>query len=112
MKTPRIKELNQRITVFGRNVTGSDSEDYPVYNETEHFTTWAKVESDGTEETETGKAAFDMTRVVFVIRYRQTVIDNTLYIRHNGLDYEIMGVDNFSLGREYIIIHAKRTVLQ
>lgn len=112
MRKIRIKELDQRITVFGRTVTGRDSEDYPTYTDTDHFTTWAKVETDGVEETETNKAMFDGSRMVFTIRFRRVPIDNTLYIRHNGLAYEILGIDPCEYGNVYLKIHAKRVVLQ
>ena len=112
MKKIRIKELSQRITVFGRTVTGRDSEDYPTYTDTDLFTTWAKVETDGTEETDVQKATFDGTRMVFTIRHRQARIDNTLFIRHNGLEYAIVAVDPCDFDNTYIKIHAKRVVLQ
>lgn len=112
MKKIRIKELSQRITVFGRTVTGRDSEDYPTYTNVDEFTTWAKVETDGAEETETNKAAFDSTRMIFTIRYRRVPIDNTLFIRHNGLEYAIVGIDLCNYDYTYIRIHAKRVVLQ
>lgn len=112
MRKIRIKELDQRITVFGRTVTGRDSEDYSTYTDTDYFTTWAKVETDGVEETETNKAMFDGSRMVFTIRFRRVPIDNTLYIRHNGLAYEILGIDPCEYGNVYLKIHAKRVVLQ
>lgn len=112
MKKIRIKEFSQRITVFVRTETGRDSEDYPTYTDTDLFTTWAKVETDGAEEAEMQKAAFDGSRMVFTIRFRQVQIDNTLFVRHEGLDYEIVGVDPCEFGHIYLRIHAKRTVLQ
>lgn len=113
MKKIRIKDFDQRITVFGRTVTGQDSEDYPTYADAELFTTWAKAETDGTEETDTQKAAFDGTRVVFTIRFRHLPrLDNTLFVRHNGLDYEIIGIDPCEFGNMYIKIRAKRVVVQ
>ena len=113
MKKIRIKEFSQRITVFVRTETGRDSEDYPTYTDTDLFTTWAKVETDGAEEAEMQKAAFDGTRMVFTIRFRHLpYLDNTLCIRHDGLDYEIVGVDPCEYGNIYLRIHAKRTVVQ
>lgn len=112
MKKIRIKEFSQRITVFVRTETGRDSEDYPTYTDTDLFTTWAKVETDGAEEAEMQKAAFDGSRMVFTIRFRQVQIDNTLFVRHEGLDYEIVGVDPCEYGNIYLRIHAKRTVVQ
>lgn len=112
MKKIRIKEFSQRITVFVRTETGRDSEDYPTYTDTDLFTTWAKVETDGAEEAEMQKAAFDGSRMVFTIRFRQVKIDNTMFIRHNGLDYAITGIDPCDFDRTYIKIHAKRVVLQ
>ena len=113
MKKIRIKEFSQRITVFVRTETGRDSEDYPTYADTDLFTTWAKVETDGTEETDVQKATFDGTRMVFTIRFRHLpYLDNTLCIRHDGLDYEIVGVDPCEFGHIYLRIHAKRTVVQ
>ena len=112
MRKIRISELRQRITVFVRTETGRDSEDYPTYTDTDLFTTWAKVETDGAEEAEMQKAAFDGSRMVFTIRFRQVQIDNTLFVRHEGLDYEIVGVDPCDFDRTYIKIHAKRVVLQ
>ena len=112
MKKIRIKELSQRITVFGRTVTGRDSEDYPTYTNVDYFTTWAKIETDGNEETDTNKATFDSSRMVFTIRHRQARIDNTLFIRHNGLEYAIVAVDPCDFDNTYIKIHAKRVVLQ
>lgn len=111
-RKPRISEFSQRVTVFVRTETGRDSEDYPAFTDTDLFTTWAKSETDGTEETEEQKAAFDGTRVVFTIRYRRIALDNTLYIRHNGLVYEIVGIDPCEYGNVYLKIHAKRMVLQ
>ena len=108
----RIKDLNQRITFVQRTETAHDSEDYPTYQFTDVFTTWAKVETDGVEETETNKAMFDGSRMVFTIRFRRVPIDNTLYIRHNGLAYEILGIDPCEYGNVYLKIHAKRVVLQ
>ena len=58
------------------------------------------------------KAAFDGSRMVFTIRFRQVQIDNTLFVRHEGLDYEIVGVDPCEFGHIYLRIHAKRTVVQ
>ena len=113
MKKIRISELRQRVTVFARTETGRDSEDYPTYADTDLFTTWAKVETDGTEETDVQKATFDGTRMVFTIRFRHLpYLDNTLCIRHDGLDYEIVGVDPCEFGHIYLRIHAKRTVVQ
>ena len=112
MKKIRIKEFSQRITVFVRTETGRDSEDYPTYTDTDLFTTWAKVETDGAEEAEMQKAAFDGSRMVFTIRFRQVQIDNTLFVRHEGLDYEIVGVDPCEFGHIYLRIHAKRAVVQ
>ena len=114
MRKIRIKDFSQRITVFGRTVTGRDSEDYPTYANVDYFTTWAKAEyaTDGIEETETNKAAFDCSRMVFTIRHRQATIDNTLFIRHNGLEYAIVAVDPCDFDNTYIKIHAKRVVLQ
>lgn len=113
MKKIRIKEFSQRITVFVRTETGRDSEDYPTYTDTDLFTTWAKVETDGAEEAEMQKAAFDGTRMVFTIRFRRApVLDNTLFVRHDGLDYAIVGIDPCDFDRTYIKIHAKRVVLQ
>lgn len=112
MKKIRIKEFSQRITVFVRTETGRDSEDYPTYTDTDLFTTWAKVETDGAEEAEMQKAAFDGSRMVFTIRFRQVQIDNTLFVRHEGLDYEIVGVDPCEFGHIYLRIHAKRVVVQ
>ena len=112
MKKIRISEFRQRVTVFVRTETGRDSEDYPDYADTDLFTTWAKVETDGTEETDVQKAAFDGTSMVFTIRYRQVQLDNTMFIRHNGLDYAITGIDPCDFDRTYIKIHAKRVVLQ
>lgn len=112
MRKIRISELRQRITVFVRTETGRDSEDYPTYTDTDLFTTWAKIETDGTEEADMQKAAFDGSRMVFTIRFRQVQIDNTLFVRHEGLDYEIVGVDPCEFGHIYLRIHAKRTVVQ
>ena len=112
MKKIRISELRQRITVFVRTETGRDSEDYPTYTDTDLFTTWAKVETDGAEEAEMQKAAFDGSRMVFTIRFRQVQIDNTLFVRHEGLDYEIVGVDPCEFGHIYLRIHARRVVVQ
>lgn len=112
MKKIRIKEFSQRITVFVRTETGRDSEDYPTYTDTDLFTTWAKVETDGAEEAEMQKAAFDGSRMVFTIRFRQVQIDNTLFVRHEGLDYEIVGVDPCEFGHIYLRIHARRVVVQ
>lgn len=112
MRKIRISELRQRITVFVRTETGRDSEDYPTYTDTDLFTTWAKVETDGAEEAEMQKAAFDGSRMVFTIRFRQVQIDNTLFVRHEGLDYAIVGIDPCDFDRTYIKIHAKRVVLQ
>lgn len=112
MKKIRIKEFSQRITVFVRTETGRDSEDYPTYTDTNLFTTWAKVETDGAEEAEMQKAAFDGSRMVFTIRFRQVQIDNTLFVRHEGLDYEIVGVDPCEFGHIYLRIHARRVVVQ
>ena len=113
MKKIRIKEFSQRITVFVRTETGRDSEDYPTYTDTDLFTTWAKVETDGAEEAEMQKAAFDGSRIVFTIRFRRApVLDNTLFVRHDGLDYEIVGVDPCEFGHIYLRIHAKRVGVQ
>lgn len=112
MRKIRISELRQRITVFVRTETGRDSEDYPTYTDTDLFTTWAKVETDGAEEAEMQKAAFDGSRMVFTIRFRQVQIDNTLFVRHEGLDYEIVGVDPCEFGHIYLRIHARRVVVQ
>ena len=112
MKKIRISELRQRVTVFVRTETGRDSEDYPTYTDTDLFTTWAKVETDGAEEAEMQKAAFDGSRMVFTIRFRQVQIDNTLFVRHEGLDYEIVGVDPCEFGHIYLRIHARRVVVQ
>ena len=112
MKKIRISELRQRITVFVRTETGRDSEDYPTYTDTDLFTTWAKVETDGAEEADMQKAAFDGSRMVFTIRFRQVQIDNTLFVRHEGLDYEIVGVDPCEFGHIYLRIHVRRVVVQ
>ena len=113
MKKIRIKDFSQQVTVFVRTETGRDSEDYPTYTDTNLFTTWAKVETDGAEEAEMQKAAFDGSRMVFTIRFRHLpYLDNTLFIRHDGLDYEIVGVDPCEFGHIYLRIHAKRTVVQ
>ena len=112
MKKIRIKEFSQRITVFVRTETGRDSEDYPTYTDTDLFTTWAKVETDGAEEAEMQKAAFDGSRMVFTIRFRQVQIDNTLFVRHEGLDYAIVGIDPCEFGHIYLRIHARRVVVQ
>lgn len=112
MRKPRIKELNQRITVFSRTVTGRDSEDYPTCVDSDCFTTWAKAETDGVTETETNKAAFDSSAVVFTIRRRSVVIDNTFFIRHYGIEYAIVGIDPCDYDIAYIRIHAKRLVVQ
>ena len=112
-KKTKIKELNQRITFFKRTETGQDEEDYPVYEPEDIFTTWAKAESGGTDETEANKATFDRTEIVFTIRYRKSaVITNDMFVRHMGLDYEITGIEPVDFGREYLKISAKRTVLQ
>ncbi len=112
MKKIRIKEFSQRITIFVRTETGRDSEDYPVYTDNDLFSTWAKAETDGVEETETNKAAFDASRMVFTIRFRRVALDNRLFIRHNGLEYAVVGIDPCDFDRAYIKIHAKRVVLQ
>lgn len=109
----RIKDLNQRITFVQRTETAHDSEDYPTYQFTDVFTTWAKADSGGTEEAEDNKAMFDRSEVVYTIRFRLSpVISNDMYIRHLGLMYEIISIDPVDFGREYIRITAKRTVLQ
>lgn len=113
MRKTKIKELNQRITFFKRVEVGTDSEDYPVYQSEDIFTTWAKAESGGTKEDEENRATFDRTDIVFTIRYRKSAeISNDMFIRHLGLEYEITGIEPVDFGREYLKISAKRTVMQ
>ena len=112
MRKPKIRELDQRITVFVRTETGSDSEDYPQYTDTDLFTTWAAIETEGPQETETGKAAYDFTSAAFIIRYRRAAIGNSLYIRHNGLVYAVVGFDPGGFHHEFLVLHAKRAVVQ
>lgn len=113
MKKPKIKELNQRITFFKRIEVGTDSEDYPIYQSEDIFTTWAKAESGVIKEDEENKAEFDFTNIVFIVRYRKsTEISNDMFIRHLGLEYEITSIEPLDFGREYVKISAKRMVIQ
>lgn len=109
----KIKELSQRITFCKRHEIGRDSEGFPKYRTDDIFSTWAKAEKGGTNESETNNATFDDTMIIFTIRYRSSPeITGDMLIRHSGKEYEIIGIELVDFERKYLKISAKRMAVQ
>lgn len=101
-------ELNKRISIYRKPELDGDGYLPEGAEPVLIHSCWAKFSQTSGTELAKNNADFGEVKVRFLIRHARKVIDRKMIVRYKKLDYEIVYINGYGDGGEYLELWCKR----